>query len=156
MCPSAPRVCSEPGGQRQVLSLSLDLIDTSYAKSSSNYSSTEWINLCNVHSLSVVYKEVQKVFKINEIRSPLTHCGLVMPYGDIYLGQASTWTNVNSHQRSKAFCGNHLTASLVLMNLICKLLSEIKLLKLLPHLPVANELTDNCSGLIQEILLAKS
>ena len=26
MCPSAPRVCSEPGGQRLVLSLSLDLI----------------------------------------------------------------------------------------------------------------------------------
>ena len=26
MCPSAPRVCSEPGGQRPVLSLSLDLI----------------------------------------------------------------------------------------------------------------------------------
>ena len=29
MCPSAPRVCSEPGGQKQVLSLSLDRI-TSY------------------------------------------------------------------------------------------------------------------------------
>ena len=28
MCPSAPRVCSEPGGQRPVLSLSLDLIQT--------------------------------------------------------------------------------------------------------------------------------
>ena len=27
MCPSAPRVCSEPGGQKPVLSLSLDLID---------------------------------------------------------------------------------------------------------------------------------
>ena len=27
MCPSAPRVCSEPGGQRPVLSLSLDLIN---------------------------------------------------------------------------------------------------------------------------------
>ena len=26
MCPSAPRVCSEPGGQEPVLSLSLDLI----------------------------------------------------------------------------------------------------------------------------------
>ena len=26
MCPSAPRVCSEPGGQKPVLSLSLDLI----------------------------------------------------------------------------------------------------------------------------------
>ena len=26
MCPSAPRVCSKPGGQRPVLSLSLDLI----------------------------------------------------------------------------------------------------------------------------------
>ena len=26
MCPSAPRVCSEPGGERPVLSLSLDLI----------------------------------------------------------------------------------------------------------------------------------
>ena len=26
MCPSAPRVCSEPGGQRPELSLSLDLI----------------------------------------------------------------------------------------------------------------------------------
>ena len=31
MCPSAPRVCSEPGGQRPVLSLSLDLIDSSSA-----------------------------------------------------------------------------------------------------------------------------
>ena len=28
MCPSAPRVCSEPGGQKPVLSLSLDLIRT--------------------------------------------------------------------------------------------------------------------------------
>ena len=28
MCPSAPRVCSEPGGQKPVLSLSLDLIQT--------------------------------------------------------------------------------------------------------------------------------
>ena len=28
MCPSAPRVCSEPGGQKPVLSLSLDLIHT--------------------------------------------------------------------------------------------------------------------------------
>ena len=27
MCPSAPRVCSEPGGQKPVLSLSLDRID---------------------------------------------------------------------------------------------------------------------------------
>ena len=27
MCPSAPRVCSEPGGQKPVLSLSLGLID---------------------------------------------------------------------------------------------------------------------------------
>ena len=27
MCPSAPMVCSEPGGQKPVLSLSLDLID---------------------------------------------------------------------------------------------------------------------------------
>ena len=27
MCPSAPRVCSEPGGQKPVLSLSLDLIE---------------------------------------------------------------------------------------------------------------------------------
>ena len=26
MCPSAPRVCSEPGGQKPILSLSLDLI----------------------------------------------------------------------------------------------------------------------------------
>ena len=29
MCPSAPRVCSEPGGQKPVLSLSLDLIGAS-------------------------------------------------------------------------------------------------------------------------------
>ena len=29
MCPSAPRVCSEPGGQKPVLSLSLDLIRNS-------------------------------------------------------------------------------------------------------------------------------
>ena len=28
MCPSAPRVCSEPGGQKPVLSLSLDLINS--------------------------------------------------------------------------------------------------------------------------------
>ena len=28
MCPSAPRVCSEPGGQKPVLSLSLDRIIT--------------------------------------------------------------------------------------------------------------------------------
>ena len=27
MCPSAARVCSEPGGQKPVLSLSLDLIN---------------------------------------------------------------------------------------------------------------------------------
>ena len=30
MCPSAPRVCSEPGGQKPVLSLSLDLIAYAY------------------------------------------------------------------------------------------------------------------------------
>ena len=29
MCPSAPRVCNEPGGQKPVLSLSLDLITAS-------------------------------------------------------------------------------------------------------------------------------
>ena len=32
MCPSAPRVCSEPGGQRPVLSLSLDLIDSAVSQ----------------------------------------------------------------------------------------------------------------------------
>ena len=31
MCPSAPRVCSEPGGQKPVLSLSLDLIGSDHA-----------------------------------------------------------------------------------------------------------------------------
>ena len=31
MCPSAPRVCSEPGGQKPVLSLSLDRIRIKYA-----------------------------------------------------------------------------------------------------------------------------
>ena len=31
MCPSAPRVCSEPGGQKPVLSLSLDRIGTCYS-----------------------------------------------------------------------------------------------------------------------------
>ena len=30
MCPSAPRVCSEPGGQKPELSLSLDLIQKLY------------------------------------------------------------------------------------------------------------------------------
>ena len=30
MCPSAPRVCSEPGGQKPVLSLSLDPIHIMY------------------------------------------------------------------------------------------------------------------------------
>ena len=42
MCPSAPRVCSEPGGQRLVLSLSLDLIDP-----------VQWYNLIlGLYSLS--------------------------------------------------------------------------------------------------------
>ena len=30
MCPSAPRVCSEPGGQKPVLSLSLDRIGNKF------------------------------------------------------------------------------------------------------------------------------
>ena len=30
MCPSASRVCSEPGGQKPVLSLSLDLIASDF------------------------------------------------------------------------------------------------------------------------------
>ena len=33
MCPSAPRVCIEPGGQKPLLSLSLDLIHSFYAPS---------------------------------------------------------------------------------------------------------------------------
>ena len=37
MCPSAPRVCSEPGGQKPVLSLSLDLIDTNWNRPLERY-----------------------------------------------------------------------------------------------------------------------
>ena len=58
----------------------------------------------------------------------LTHCGLLMPYGDIDLGQhlLRQWLVARRHQAftctnvdlsSKAFCGIHLWAQ-VLMNLI--------------------------------------
>ena len=40
MCPSAPRVCSEPGGQRPVLSLSLDLIDVLLPSHEANHEVT--------------------------------------------------------------------------------------------------------------------
>ena len=36
MCPSAPRVCSEPGGQKPVLSLSLDRILSAKIKKHEN------------------------------------------------------------------------------------------------------------------------
>ena len=46
MCPSAPRVCSEPGGQKLVLSLSLDLI-ASTTKLHSFTNNTSSLNTIN-------------------------------------------------------------------------------------------------------------
>ena len=83
----------------------------------------------------------------------LSHCGLVMPYGDIDLGQhwlrywlavwrhqAITWTNVDLS--SVKFCANHVRSNKkVLMYSICKMSLEHTLVKLLPDLPGINELT---------------
>ena len=52
MCPSAPRVCSEPGGQKPVLSLSLDLINSLWVGSPrfchqhTNAKSSKWQPYC--------------------------------------------------------------------------------------------------------------
>ena len=84
----------------------------------------------------------------------LTHCGLVVPYGDIDLGQhrlrwwlltwwhkVITWTYIDIS--SKVFGGFCIWAILqeVLMNFIHNMCSEITLLELLAHLSGAGELT---------------
>ena len=81
---------------------------------------------------------------VTQISDSLTHCGLVMPYGDIYLGQhwwhqAITWIDVDLS--SKVFCGIHLRAisQEVLMNMIRNMCSEITLLKLFLHCLVVSE-----------------
>ena len=47
MCPSAPRVCSEPGGQKPVLSLSLDLIRPSLVQIITCHYLTQWCIIVN-------------------------------------------------------------------------------------------------------------
>ena len=42
MCPSAPRVCSDPGGQKPVLSMSLDRIINELALVQINRSLCKW------------------------------------------------------------------------------------------------------------------
>ena len=84
----------------------------------------------------------------------LTHCGLVTAHDSIELDQhwfrywlgairqqAITWTNVDLS--SKVLSSIHLREILtvVLMNLIHHMCSEITLLKLLPNPPGANKLT---------------
>ena len=84
----------------------------------------------------------------------LTHCGLVMPFGDIDLGQhwmaccltgrhqAITWTNVDLSL--VRFCFNHLrTISHWMPKLLFHRMNLIILfLDLFPHLSGANELSD--------------
>ena len=57
------------------------------------------------------------------------------------MAQAISWTNVGL--LLKVFGGIHLRAisQEVLMNFICNVCYEITLMKLLPHLPLASELT---------------
>ena len=80
----------------------------------------------------------------------LTYCNLVKPYDDLDLDQHwldngllpdGTWTKVDLS--SKVLCDIHMRAisQEVLMNLIRSFCSKITLLKLLPHLLGASELT---------------
>ena len=48
MCPSAPRVCNEPGGQKPVLSLSLDRIKNAASQSSQTRMIWKWNIVSNV------------------------------------------------------------------------------------------------------------
>ena len=79
--------------------------------------------------------ELYCVFTVNK----LTHCGLVMPYGDIDLGQhwlrhwlvawqhqTITWTSIDIS--SKVFCGIHSAVlQELLLNLIHDMCSDITL-----------------------------
>ena len=87
-------------------------------------------------------------------KSYLTYCGLMISYDIINTGQhwlrsrfaawrhqAITWTN--DHLSSNVLCGIYVRqmSQAVLMNLIRDMYSKITLVKLLRHLPGANELT---------------
>ena len=54
MCPSAPRVCSEPGAQKPVLSLSLDLIDkyTNYQNKKKTNVFSYWMKSDKMYSVA--------------------------------------------------------------------------------------------------------
>ena len=92
-----------------------------------------WIKYCGLHGL--------------------THCGLVRPQGDRYLGQhwlrwwlvsslpSHYWTNVGFSLLR--FCGIHLRVISGVPQLLFYIMSlKIMFLKSLPHLPGANELSN--------------
>ena len=80
----------------------------------------------------------------------LTHCDLVTPNSNIDLGwywlgtglvpKAIIWANVALS--AKVFCGIHLSMLSKKCHELCNICLEIALLKLLPHLPGLNELTN--------------
>ena len=93
-------------------------------------------------------KEKQPFFLEHDVKSSLTHCGLVMQYGYNDLGQFGLLLHhtkplpesaLTYHQRR---CGIHLGAILweKLMNLICNECLEITCFRLLPLLPGDNGL----------------
>ena len=72
MCPSAPRLCSEPGGQKLVLSLSLDLILTcSYPIFPDANWSTWPINIIPLNFITKICKSYPKLQCSHDI---ITHC----------------------------------------------------------------------------------
>ena len=99
---------------------------------------------------SMLFKMVNKISRNITLLWMLTHTGLVMPYGDINLGQhwprqclvawwhqAITWTN--------GYCGacmRPISQEILMISIHfqSEMSVKITLLTLLPHLPGANEL----------------
>ena len=106
MCPSAPRVCSEPGGQKPVLSLSLDLIGWSLVGllpvwHLSHYLSKWWllVNWTPMNKHQWNFDQVKRVYfeKMHSktlsvkcqpfclrLRISVNHWGPVIPHGVTY------------------------------------------------------------------------
>ena len=108
MCPSAPRVCSEPGGQKPVLSLSLDLISVKALLQMA------WVR-------AVTFFDHQ-----------LTHCGLVTPWIWVIIGSGNDlshylmWLNddIVNWTLSKILRENWIKISYFLnkfQNVVCKM-----------------------------------
>ena len=80
---------------------------------------------------------LDRIWILNHHHYPLDFMRIM---SNAWCHQYNTWMNVDLS--SNMFCGIHLRAILqeVLMKIICKMCYEIKLLKLLTHLPGVNEL----------------